>query len=88
MVEPIDNVSIGGLEKGCSFGESELIIKMGDMEMTTIRRDSTQVRECFYQITLIGDSDCSIQENSYEEIDHENPNYQGYRSRLEGAGLW
>ena len=46
MVEPIDNISIGDLEKGCYFGENELIIKMGDMEMTTIRRDSTQVREC------------------------------------------
>jgi len=91
MVEPIDNISIGNLEKGCYFGRNELIIGRGDMEMTTIRRDSldsTQVRECFYQITLIGDSDCSIHENSYEEIDHEDPNYQGYRSQLRGVGLW
>jgi hypothetical protein len=88
MVEPIGNVSIGGLEKGCSFGESELIIKMGDMEMTTIRRDLTKVRECIYQITLIGDSDCSIHENSYEEIDHEDPNYREYKSQLKRVGLW
>ena len=91
MVEPIKNIDIMALEKGCYFGGNELIIGRGDMEMTTIRRDSldsTQVRECFYQITLIGDSDYSIHENSYEEIDHEDSNYQRYKSQLRGVGLW
>ena len=88
MVEPIKSIDIMALEKGCYFEGNELIIGRGDMEMTTIRRDSTQVRECFYQITLIGDSDYSIHENSYEEIDHEDPNYQRYKSQLRGVGLW
>ena len=30
----------------------------------------------------------SIHENSYEEIDHEDPNYQRYISQLKGVGLW
>ena len=47
MVEPIKSIDIMTLEKGCYFGGNELIIGRGDMEMTTIRRDSldsTQVR--------------------------------------------
>ena len=91
MVESIKNINIGTLEEGCSFGESELIIKMRDMEMNTIGRDSldsTNVREYFYNITLTGNSNCSIHNNGYGEIDHQDPNYQGYRSQLEGAGLW
>ena len=50
MIESIKNINIGPLEEGCSFGESELIIKMRDMEMSTIGRDSldsTNVREYF-----------------------------------------